>query len=66
MVEKCETPNGANGTCISVIHCESLMRILQKTVFAESDAKYLNASFCGDGAKFPKVHKEKKNSLQFI
>ncbi|XP_014096200.3 phenoloxidase-activating factor 3 [Bactrocera oleae] len=55
IVNKCETPNGADGTCISVIHCESLMRVLQKTDFYENDAKYLNASFCGDGTKFPKV-----------
>ncbi|XP_018794967.1 PREDICTED: serine protease easter-like [Bactrocera latifrons] len=55
IVEKCKAPNGANGTCISVIHCESLMRVLQKPDFFENDAKYLNASFCGDGAKFPKV-----------
>ncbi|XP_054084870.1 phenoloxidase-activating enzyme-like [Zeugodacus cucurbitae] len=55
IVETCETPNGTNGTCISVIHCEPLMRILQKTDFFANDAQYLNASFCGDAANFPKV-----------
>ncbi|XP_004535552.1 serine protease easter [Ceratitis capitata] len=53
--EVCETVNGQNGTCISLIHCEPLMKIMQKPEFAEADVKYLNASFCGDAPNFPKV-----------
>ncbi|XP_054734342.1 uncharacterized protein LOC129241840 isoform X2 [Anastrepha obliqua] len=54
-LNECQTPNGVAGTCISIITCDSLMKIMNKSDFLNNDVKYLKASFCADADNFPKV-----------
>ncbi|XP_053956280.1 uncharacterized protein LOC128861931 [Anastrepha ludens] len=52
---ECQTPNGIAGACISIIDCDSLMKIMNKSDFLNNDVNYLKASFCADADNFPKV-----------